>query len=416
MSPRRAVPADPRVRALIAAARGARRAPVVPGPSRRQFLTGALGGVGAGLLLAACGTGGSPSSGTSATAATDLSGTEKLVRWANWTLYLDQDEAGTGYPTLEAFTAQTGIDVEYTEDVDDNDTFYGKVSGQLANGQDIGYDIVTLTDWMAARMIRMGYTQELDRSAIPNAANILPDLAEVDFDPGRAHSLTWQSGFGGLAWSKDAVPGGMRSVADLWAPELAGRVEVLSEMRDTIGLIMLDQGVDPSGDWGESEFDAALAVLREKIDSGHIRQVRGNSYAQDLVSGDAVAVIGWSGDITALNYENDDRFAFAIPEAGGTLWSDNLMIPVGATHKANAEAVLDYYYDPEVAAQVAAWVNYITPVQGAQEAMAAIDPELAENPMIFPDEATLASAHVFRTLTPEEETTYNGAFLDVIGA
>lgn len=426
MSSRRPLPADPRVRALIAAMQRSRRVPGAPlaaaqaapsgGPSRRQFLTGTVGGIGAGLLLAACGTGGSPTGGTSATAAADLSDTEKLVRWANWTLYLDQDDAGTGYPTLEAFTAQTGIEVEYTEDVDDNDTFYGKVSGQLANGQDIGYDIVTLTDWMAARMIRMGYTQELDRSAIPNADNILPDLADVDFDPGRTHSLTWQSGFGGLAWSKDAVPGGMRSVSDLWAPELAGKVEVLSEMRDTIGLIMLDQGVDPSGDWGESEFDAALAVLREKIESGHIRQVRGNSYAQDLVSGDAVAVIGWSGDITALNYENDDRFSFAIPEAGGTLWSDNLMIPVGATHKANAEAVFDYYYDPEVAAQVAAWVNYITPVQGAQQAMEAIDPELAENPMIFPDEATLATAHVFRTLTPEEETTYNGAFLDVIGA
>ncbi|HEY0215708.1 MAG TPA: spermidine/putrescine ABC transporter substrate-binding protein [Cellulomonas sp.] len=424
MSARRPLPADPRVRAVLAAlgfdpsGRGTplRRAPGAGGPSRRQFLAGGVGGVGAGLLLAACGTGGGSTSGSTATAATDVSDSEKLVRWANWTLYLDQDDSGTGYPTLDAFTEQTGIEVEYTEDIDDNDSFYGKVSGQLANGQDIGYDIVTLTDWMAARMIRLGYTQELDRSAIPNSDNILTDLAEVDFDPGRTHSLTWQSGFGGLAWSDEAVPNGMRGLSDLWAPELAGRVEVLSEMRDTIGLIMLDQGVDVSGDWGQTEFDTALAVLKEKIDSGHIRQVRGNSYAQDLVSGDAVAVIGWSGDITALNYENDDRFTFAIPDAGGTLWSDNLMIPIGATHKANAEQVMNYYYDPEVAAQVAAWVNYITPVQGAQDAMEAIDPELAANTMIFPDEATLATAHVFRTLTPEEETTYNGAFLDVIGA
>ena len=157
-------------------------------------------------------------------------------------------------------------------------------------------------------------------------------------------------------------------------------------------------------------------MLKEKIDSGHIRQVRGNSYAQDLVSGDAVAVIGWSGDITALNYENDDRFEFAIPEAGGTLWSDNLMIPIGATHKANAETLFDYYYDPEVAAQVAAWVNYITPVQGAQEAMEAIDPDLAANTLIFPDEATLAKVSTFRSLTPDEEARYNGDFLDVIGA
>jgi spermidine/putrescine transport system substrate-binding protein len=414
MSPdRRQQPTDPRVRALLAqAARGSRS----PGMSRRGFLATAFGAVGTGALLAACGTGGSPSGASAPAPGADLSDTEKLVRWANWTLYLDQDDDGTTYPSLEAFMDSSGIDVEYTEDIDDNDSFYGKVSGQLANGQDIGYDIVTLTDWMAARLIRLGYTQELDRSRIPNADNILANLADVDFDPGRAHSLTWQSGFGGLAWAKDKVPNGLHSISDLWAPELAGRVEVLSEMRDTVGLLMLDQGVDPAGDWGDDEFDAALAVLKDKIQSGHIRQVRGNSYTQDLVSGDAVAVIGWSGDITGLNYENDDRFEFAIPEAGGTLWSDNLLIPVGATHKANAETLIDHYYDPEVAAQVAAWVNYITPVQGAQEAMTSIDPELAENLMIFPDADTLSRAHVFRTLTPQEETTYNGAFLDVIGA
>lgn len=408
---RRRPPADPAIRALIAAQQRVAAARL----SRRGFLTGSLGVAGAGLL-AACGTGGAPAAGADGAPGTDLSETEKLVRWANWTLYLDMDDDGVTYPTLEAYTEQSGIEVEYTEDVDDNDTFYGKVQGQLASGQDIGYDIVTLTDWMAGRMVRLGYTQELDRSRIPNADNILASLADVDFDPGRAHTLTWQSGFGGLAWAKDKVPNGLVGVSDLWAPELAGRVEVLSEMRDTIGLIMFDQGVDPAGDWGDDEFDAALAFLKEKIDSGHIRQVKGNSYAQDLVSGDAYAVIGWSGDITALNYENDDRFEFVIPEAGGTLWSDNLMVPVGATHKANAEDLMNYYYDPEVAAEVAAWVNYITPVSGAQEAMAAIDPELAENTMIFPDEATLSKVSVFRTLTPDEETTYNGAFLDVIGA
>ena len=187
-------------------------------------------------------------------------------------------------------------------------------------------------------------------------------------------------------------------------------------MRDTMGLIMLDQGVDPSGDWSDSDFYTALEVLKEKIDSGHIRQVRGNAYTQDLASGDAIAVIGWSGDITSLNYEADDKFEFAIPEAGGTLWSDNLMVPVGSPHLGNAEDLMNYYYDPEVAAQVAAWVNYITPVQGAQEAMMAIDPELAENPMIFPTDEILSKVSVFRTLSPDEEERYNGEFLTVIGA
>uniref|UniRef100_UPI003569C9A4 extracellular solute-binding protein n=1 Tax=Actinotalea sp. TaxID=1872145 RepID=UPI003569C9A4 len=147
----------------------------------------------------------------------------------------------------------------------------------------------------------------------------------------------------------------------------------------------------------------------------HIRQVKGNSYAEDLISGDALAVIGWSGDITVLNFENGDGWEFALPEAGGTLWSDNLMIPIGATHKKNAEELINYYYDPAVAAEVAAYVNYICPVEGAKEEMAAIDPELVDDQLIFPDESTLAQSRVFRALTPEEETRYNEAFQAVIG-
>jgi len=187
-------------------------------------------------------------------------------------------------------------------------------------------------------------------------------------------------------------------------------------MRDTIGLIMLEQGVDPSTHWGDNEFANALDVLKAQISSGQIRQVRGNSYAQDLVSGDAIAVIGWSGDIMALNLENNDRFKFALPDAGGTLWSDNLMVPKTSSRLADAEKLFDYYYDPQVAAQVAAWVNYITPVEGAQKAMEQVDPTLVDNELIFPSATTLANAHVFRTLTPEEEDSYNGQFLDAIGA
>jgi spermidine/putrescine transport system substrate-binding protein len=384
--------------------------------SRRSVLAGGAGLAGAGTLLAACGTGGTPSpGGTSGGPAQDRSDSQKVVNWANWTLYLDVSDDGQSYPTLEAFTEQTGIEVTYVEDIDDNDSYFGKIQGQLANGQDIGQDIVTFTDWMAARMIRLGYTQELDKANIPNADNILDSLKDVSFDPGRAQSLTWQSGFGGLAWNRSAVPNGLRSVSDLWAPELAGRVEVLSEMRDTVGLIMLDQGVDVAGEWGDDEFFAALAVLEQQITSGQIRQVKGNSYAEDLVSGDALAVIGWSGDITVLNFENGENWQFALPEAGGTLWSDNLMVPIGSPHKKNAETLMNYYYDPAVAAQVAAYVNYISPVKGAKEAMAEIDESLADNPLIFPDDATLARSRVFRALTAEEETKYNDAFQGVIG-
>ncbi len=408
---RRPLPEDPIIRSLVQAQTGV---------SRRSVLAGGVGLAGLGALLAACGTGGtsSPSGTTSASGSpvVDLSDTDKVVDWANWTLYLDYDDKTKTYPTLEAFTAKTGIKVNYVEAIEDNDSYFGKVQGQLANHQDIGEDIITLTDWMAARVIRLGYTQPFDLANIPNAKNLLPDLKNVSFDPGRKNSLTWQSGFAGLAWSKSAVPKGLHSLDDLWAPELAGRVEVLSEMRDTVGLIMLSQGVDISGDtWGDDQFNNALDVLKKYIDNGHIRQVKGNSYAEDLVSKDALAVIGWSGDITVLNFENTPDWEFALPDAGGTLWSDNLMIPVASPHKKNAETLINYYYDPAVAAEVAAYVNYICPVEGAKEAMAGIDPTLVDNQLIFPDESTLAKSHVFRALTADEETRYNKAFQAVIG-
>jgi len=384
--------------------------------TRRGAMRGA-GLAGLGAFLAACGTSGAPgaSSDGSPSSAEDVSSEDAVVNFANWTLYLDYDDKAQNYPTLEAFMADSGLQVNYSEDIDGNDTYWGRIQGQLANGQDIGQDIIVFTDWMASRCISLGYAQEFDEANIPNKANILPSLAEIDFDPGRKSSLTWQSGFAGIAWNTAQVPGGLRTVSDLWRPELKGRVEVLDEMRDTIGLIMMEQGVDIAGDWGSSEFTAAVEVLAEQVRSGQIRQVRGNSYKEDLISGDALAVIGWSGDLTQINFENDGQWQFAIPEAGGTLWSDNMLIPVGSPHKGNAEKLMDYYYDPEVAAQVAAYVNYICPVQGAQEAMEAIDPELAADLSIFPDDETLATVKAFRTLSADEESEYNEQFQTAIG-
>jgi len=383
--------------------------------SRRSVLStaGALGLTG---LLAACGTGGSSSGTKSAEAVKDISSSDPTVNWANWTLYLDYDEKTKTYPTLDAFTKQSGIKVNYVEDIDGNDSYYGKVQGQLKAGQDIGQDIITLTDWMAGRLIRQGYTQELNLANIPNSANLLPSLQEVDFDPGRKHSLTWQSGYAGIAWNKKAFPKGMKSVEDLWDPSLKGRITVLDEMRDTIGLLMMQNGVDIAGDWGENEFGAATDLLRKNIDNGQIRQVKGNSYKQDFISGDAIAGIVWSGDIVQMNFENDDQWEFIIPEAGGTLWSDNMMVPVGSPRKTNAEKLMDFYYDPAVAAEVAAYVNFICPVEGAKEEMEKIDPELVGNPLIFPTDEDLAKAHVFRSLEADEETTLNSEFQSAIGA
>ncbi len=371
--------------------------------SRRALIAGA-GGLGAAGLLTACG-GGSSSGAAS----------EGTVRWANWTLYLDYDSDAQAYPTLEKFIAESGINVDYKEDYNDNDEFWGKVQGQLKLGEDIGYDIVAPTDWMAGRWIRMGYAQEFDAANIPNKVNILDALANVNFDPGRKASLTWQSGFGGFGWNKEKVPGGIKTLDQLFSKANKGKVEVLSELRDTIGIILQYQGVDPSQNFTEDQYMNAVDYLAKMIKDGFIRQVKGNDYKEDLISGDAVAVIGWSGDIFQLATENDGKFEFAIPESGGMLWSDNLLIPSTSTNKANAEKVINNYYDPAVAAEVAAYVTYICPVKGAQAEMEKIDPVLAASPFIFPTAETLKEVKVFRGLTPAEETSFTTAFQEAAG-
>ena len=380
--------------------------------TRRRFLA-AAGAVGATAVLAACGGANDAQEGSaSESAASEASGT---VRWANWPEYLDYDETTQKYPSLETFIAESGISVVYKEEVNDNDEFYGKVQVKLEQGKDIGWDIVTLTDWMAGRWIRLGYTQAFDEGAIPNKENILSGLANVGFDPGRKSSLTWQSGFAGFGWNKEVIPGGIKSLDQLFDKKYKGRIEVLSEMRDTMGIILQYQGVDISQPFTEDQFMNAVDFLEKQVADGIIRQVKGNDYLDDMESGDAVAVIGWSGDIFALANDNDGKFEFAIPESGGTLWSDNVMIPSTSTNKKNAQTVINNYYDPAVAAQVAAWVNYICPVEGARQEMEKIDATLVNNPFIFPDEATLAKVKVFRPLSPEEETAFGEAFAAASG-
>ena len=394
----RPLPQDPMVRSLVTMARKSQL-------SRRSFLAGAGGGAVA-LGLSAC------AAGSDIAAAEDISASDPTLNWSNWPFYIDEDDDGN-YPTLVRFQEQTGISVNYMVDYDDNNTYYAKVRDQLQLGQDIGADIVVPTEWMAARWGQLGFVQELNESNIPNKANVVDSLANPGWDPGRKMSLPWQGGFAGLAYNTEKV-GEIRTVEDLWAPELKGRVVVLSEMRDTVGLLMMANGVDISSDWGADEFNAALDVLREQVEAGQIRNVRGNSYSEDLVNEDALVAIGWSGDITLINFENgyDDgeKWRFVIPESGATIWNDTMVVPIGSPRKANAEALMNYYYEPEVAAEVAAWVNYVTPVKGAYEAAMEIDPELAENKMIFPDDATLSQVKAFRTLTSDEDNEYQAAF------
>ena len=370
--------------------------------SRRTVLAGVGAVAGAGAL-ASCGFGGGSDS-------------SNAVRWGNWPLYLDVDDSGKKYPTLEAFTKETGIDVKYFEDYNDNDEFFGKVQAQLKLGKDIGYDLVCPTDWMSARWIRLGYTQKFDAANIPNASNILDTLASPSFDPKRESSLTWQGIMGGFGWNTAKNPKGVRTLDDLFSPGNKGKIVVLSEMRDTVGIILRSQGVSLAT-VTEDQFMNAVDFLAKKIADGWIRGVKGNEYAEDLTSGDATAVIGWSGDMFILKSENEGKFDFAIPESGGTISGDNMMIPstVTAEAKANTEKLINYYYEPSVAAEVAAYVNYVCPVKGAQAEMEKIDPDLAKSEFIFPSAKTMANLSVFRSLTPTEETTWTEAFQKAAG-
>ncbi|WP_213814026.1 PotD/PotF family extracellular solute-binding protein [Glaciihabitans sp. dw_435] len=397
----RGLPEDPFIRRLVQQARSSQ-------VSRRSLLATGTAGAAA-LALAACSTGGK----AAPTAAADKSASDKTLAWDNWAAYIDEDDAGN-YPTLLAFEKESGIKVTYGVNVDDNNTYYGKIKDQLALGQDTGADLACLTDWMVSRLIRLGYVQEFDLDKIPNSKNLLTSLQNPDFDPGRKKSLPWQGGFAGIAWNKEKVPNGLKSVSDLWDSSLKGRVGVLSEMRDTIGLIMLEQGVDISSDWKTDKFMDAIDVFQKQIDDGQIRNVKGNAYLEDLKSEDTLAAICWSGDITTLNAEAGDKWEFVIPEAGGTIWNDNFIVPIGSPRKSNAEELMNYYYQPEVAAEVAAWVNYITPVEGAQAAMEKIAPELVDNQLIFPNDETLATAHIFRTLTGAEESELGAAFQAIL--
>jgi spermidine/putrescine transport system substrate-binding protein len=396
--------------AAIAALAGTMRSSV----SRRRLLQAA--GIGsAAMVVAACGTGGDSGTAGEAASAEDLSDTNKMLNWSTWVGYMDVDEETGSRPTLEAFQEQTGITVTYTEDVNDNNEFFAKVRTQLEQGQDIGRDLVVLTDWMAALWIQNGYAQKLDPALIPNSANLLPAWQGVSFDPNREYTLPWQSGFGALGWNKSGLQAAigtdtMSSLDQLFDPALKGRITVLSEMRDTMGILMAYQGADPSN-FTDDEFSAAIELLTQQVDSGQIRQVTGNDYIAALEQGDVIAVIGWSGDMIQLG----EDYGVALPETGATLWTDNMLVPALAQHKKNAELAMNYYYDPVVAAKIAAYVQYITPVKGAREAMAEIDPSLVDNQWIFPSEETLANSYVFMTLTPEQNEKYEREFQTAIG-
>ncbi|MEU6311628.1 spermidine/putrescine ABC transporter substrate-binding protein [Streptomyces sp. NPDC047014] len=373
-----------------------------------------LGGLSA---LAGCGIPPAKRPGDAAAASDDHSAAEKELVFSNWTEYMDTSEDEKSRPTLEEFTQRTGIQVKYSEDINDNVEFFGKIRPQLAAGQDTGRDLIVVTDWLAARIIRLGWAQKLDPARLPHAyAHLSPQFRSPDWDPGRAYSYPWTGISTVIAYNEKATGGKkVDSVTQLLDdPSLKGRVGFLTEMRDSVGMTLLDQGKNPAS-FTTADFDEAVGRLQKGVDKNQIRRFTGNDYTSDLDKGDLAACLAWAGDVIQLQEGNPD-IKFAVPAAGYITSSDNLLVPAGARHKANAEQLIDYYYELPVAARLAAYISYVCPVEGVGEELAKIDAGLAENTLIVPDKAMTAKSHAFRSLTSEEETAYEEKFAKLIGA
>jgi spermidine/putrescine transport system substrate-binding protein len=329
---------------------------------------------------------------------------------ANWPLYIEEDRG-----SLKDFQKKYGTKVKYVEEVNDNTEFFGKVRQQYERGDSGGRDIHVVTDWMAAKMIALGYVQKLDHAELPNVqANLIDRLKSPPFDPKRDYSVPWQSGFAGIIYRKDKVKREPKSVDDLFDPAYKGKVTMLTEMRDTVGIVAASMGFDPEKASAD-DFMEAIDKIGEASDSGQIRGFTGNEYTKDITKGDSWVIIGWSGDAVQLEADNPN-IKFVAPETGVHLWTDNMEVPVGAPEPYTAEKFMDFVYEPEVQADIAEYVNYICPVKGVKEILTKRDPALGENQLIFPDDETLSNAFIFRQLKPEEDTQLTEAFQGVIGA
>ena len=388
---------------------------IVPrgGMSRRQFLarSAALGAAGVSLpaFLAACG--GSSDGGS------DASGAGSLF-FENWPEYIDLTD-GDVLGTVDRFIEATGISMEYSDLYNDNNEYFAKIQPLLGAGKTIEPDIIAPTSWMAGRLIGLGWTEKLPIGDIPNMSNIADGFVKPTWDPTGEYSMPWQSGMAGIAYNIDVTGREIKSVADLFDPAFKGKIGMLSEMRDTIGLVLMGEGIDPST---ISTFDEA-AVAFEKIAKakadGQIRAFTGNDYLDDLANGNFAACIGWSGDLFQLSADTD-AVKFVIPEEGGTRWADVMVVPKGAKNAANAAKWMNYVYDPEQAAKITAYVQYISPVKGVQEIIAAdADPEiaaLAENPLVFPDDEMNKRLRAFANLSEDVEAEFDAAFSEITGA
>ena len=377
------------------------------GFTRRELLarTGALGVAGLSLpaILAACG-GGDDGSNPGL----------QTLNMVNWPLYIDPTEDDY-VGTIDRFMAATGISMSYNETFNDNLEYFAKIQPQLGTGKTIEADIISPTQWMVDRLRTLNWLDPLPLDLIPNAKNLEDQFVKPLIDPTGEFSLPWQSGSAGIAYNISVTGRELKSVKDLLDPEFKGRIGMLTEMRDTLGLLLLSEGIDPSGIKSFDDASVAFELLEKAKADGQIRAFTGNDYTDDLSLGNFAACVGWSGDVLQVSADNPD-VRFIIPEEGGMLCWDPMVVPKGAKNREAIAKWMNFVYDPVEAAKITAWVQYSSPVKGVREEVAKLDPELAENPLVFPDEDSKKKLRLFAPLDVDVEAEFEAAFSKITGA
>ena len=329
--------------------------------------------------------------------------------FSQWPLYIDPGKKGT----VAEFEKATGVDLKYVEEINDNDQFFGKIRPQLQRGDSGGRSLITVSDWLAARMDKLGYIQHFDYSKLPNVKkNLIPALRHPAADPNRAFTIPWQSGMTGLIVRSDLAPG-VDSINDLYDPKYKGKVTMLTEMRDSVPMTLKAMGIDPERAT-KDQWLQAVDKISKAADSGQVRKFTGNEYIKDLPKGDTWIALGWSGDAIQLQKDNPN-IKFVMPKEGCMLWSTSMEIPVGAPNPQAAQAFINFVYDPKVQADIAEWVNYVTPVRGVKAILAKRDPALAKSQLIFPSESYTANCSFEPVLGGELGQEVTEAFQRAIG-
>jgi spermidine/putrescine transport system substrate-binding protein len=398
-----------------------------PRISRRAALRGA-GLISASAFLAACGV-----EGTTGDEAPQESGfwasqtKAGQLDFANWPLYMDTAKVGgkTVHPSLQAFTKETGIKVNYKEVIQENDAFLGRINPSLQAGQDPGWDLIVITDGGSIeKLIRQNFLTELDHSKLPTfAKNASDSVKDPGYDPGNKYTVAWQSGLVGLAYNPKLTKREITSYEDLYDPAFKGKVTVFGDDTDFPTMALIALGIDPASsteeDWNRAAewMNKLKPQLREFVDNAGM--------AEGLSSGNAWISQAYSGDIYQLNIGGSPDIKFVVPKEGATYWTDNMAIPKGAKHPLDAITYMDYVYRPEVAAKLVQGIAYITPVPAAKEELQATAAQesgddrqeledLISSPLIFPAESDLANTKRYRALTVEEEQVWDGIFQPLV--